>query len=409
MSTIESLFQRKKSGSPAADFVAFVSDSQTEQVVKHFVLDEAMPHVYVAIGGIDDAIAWLEKSERSPLLLLIDLHGSVMPLSDLARLAEVCEPSVQVIALGERNDVGLYRSLLRIGVRDYLVKPLTVDLLRRTVDVSAGKVNQVAQTRAGKVIGFVGARGGVGTTTVAVHLVRHLAEDTHRRVAYVDLNLHGGAGNCLLGVAGNNGLVDVLQNVHRLDPAYVERTMVSKGARLFVLSAELDYGEPRPFEDGSLARVLELLTDSFHYVVLDVGDRGDALANEAFDHASRVYVVADRSVHATRETIRLMRYVEDRDNNPATSVLLNNPNVATTGKVQLADFQSAVGRPVLTELPFESRALAIAENVGDPLAGGQGNAFQQAIVRIGNDLTGQHAVVQHSPIERLRSRLRWKK
>jgi len=404
MSTIESLFQRNKAGTPAADFVAFVSDSQTEQVLKHFVFDEAMPHVHVAIGGIDDAIAWLSKADRSPLLLLVDLHGSVMPLSDLARLAEVCEPSVQVIALGERNDVGLFRSLLRIGVRDYLVKPLTVDLLKRTVDLSAGKVNAVAQTRAGKVIAFVGARGGVGTTTTAVHLVRHLAEDTHRRVAYVDLNLHGGAGTSLLGLAGNNGLIDVLQNVHRLDPAYVERTMVAKGARLFVLSAELGFGEPRPFEDGSLARVLELLTDSFHYVVLDVGERGDPLAGEAFDRASRVYVVADRSVHSTHETIRLMRYIEDRDNNPATSVLLNNPNAATAGKVQLADFLSAVGRSVLTELPFESRALAIAENVGDPQAGGHGTAFQQAIVRIGNDLTGQHAVAKRSLMERLRLR-----
>ena len=75
---------------------------------------------------------YLSKIERSPLFLLVDLHDSVMPLSDLGRLAEVCEPSVQVVALGERNDVGLFRSLLKIGVRDYLVKPLTVELLKRT-------------------------------------------------------------------------------------------------------------------------------------------------------------------------------------------------------------------------------------------------------------------------------------
>jgi len=404
MSTIDTLFQRSKPGMPAADFVAFVSDSQTEQVLRHFVFDEAMPHVHVALGGIDDAVAWLAKAERSPLLLLVDLHGSVMPLSDLARLAEVCEPSVQVIALGERNDVGLFRSLLRIGVRDYLVKPLTVDLLKRTVDLSAGKVNAVAQTRAGKVIAFAGARGGVGTTTIAAQLARHLADDTHRRVAYVDLNLHGGAGTGLFGLAGNNGLVDVLQNVHRLDPAYVERTMIAHGPRLFVLSAELGYGEPRPFVDGSLARVLELLTDRFHYVMLDVGERGDPLAAEAFDRASRVYVVADRSVHATRETIRLTRYIEDRDNHPATSVLLNNPNAVTAGKVQLADFLSAIGRPVLAELPFESRVLAIAENVGDPQAAARGSAFQHAIVRIGNDLTGQQAVAKRGLFERLRAR-----
>src|SRR5258708_39985623 len=107
-------FNLKKAGAGVriADFIAFVSDRATEQVLKSFVLEQAMPHVHIVIGGIDDAIAYLSKIERSPLFLLVDLHGSAMPLSDLGRLADVCEPSVQVVALGDRNDVGLFRSLL---------------------------------------------------------------------------------------------------------------------------------------------------------------------------------------------------------------------------------------------------------------------------------------------------------
>ena len=99
--------------------------------------------------------------------------------------------------------------------------------------------------------------------------------------------------------------------------------------------------------------MLELLCDSFHYVILDVGNMIDPLAGDAFDHASRVYLVADRSVHSTRETIRLLRFIEDRDNNPPTSLLLNNPNAATAGKVEAADFTSAVGRTALHEIQFE--------------------------------------------------------
>ncbi len=405
MSTIESASLRTKSGPRVADFVAFVGDRQTEQVLKSFVIDEAMPHVYIAIGNINDAIAHIAKVGRSPRLLLVDLQGSVMPLSDLARLADVCEPSVQVLALGERNDVGLYRSLLKIGVRDYLVKPLSVELLKRTVDLSEGKVNPVTLARAGKTIAFVGARGGVGVTTIAVNLARHLADDTHRRIAFIDLNVHGGAANTMLGVQSNNGLADVLQNVHRLDPAFVERTMVTKGSRLFMLSAELPYGPERPFADGGLARVLELLTDSFHYVLLDVGNRADPLTEEAFDHASRVYAIADRSVYSTRETIRLLRHIGDRSNHPASSVLVNNPNAATNGKVQLADFTTAVGHTVLLEIPFESKALMIAENVGEALKDRSAQGFSQSIARIGSDLTGQHAAAQVGFL----SKLGWKR
>lgn len=399
-------FQKGKTAIRVVDFIAFVADRKTEQVLKSFVLEQAMPHAHVAIGGVDDAIAYLLKIERSPLFLLIDLHDSVMPLSDLGRLAEVCEPSVQVVALGERNDVGLFRSLLKLGVRDYLVKPLTVELLKRTVSTTEGKINPVVLTRAGKMIAFVGSRGGVGVTTIGLNLARHLAEDTHRRVAYVDLNVYGGAANSMLGIQSNNGLADALQNVHRLDPQYVERTLVAKGSRLFVLSAELDYNAPRPFKAGALGRVLELLCESFHYVMLDVGNRTDPLAGEAFYQASRAYVVADRSVYSTRETLRLLRYIEDRDNNPAASLLLNNPNFATAGKVQTVDFTAAVGRAVLYEVPFEAKAVSIAENLGEAIDEKAANGFNQTIKRIGSDLTGQHVAAEQTFLQKLGIRKR---
>lgn len=406
MSTTEFSFLKAKSGVRVADFIAFVADRKTEQVLKSFVLEQAMPHVHIAVGGIDDAIAYLSKMERSPLFLLVDLQGSVMPLSDLGRLAEVCEPSVQVVALGERNDVGLFRSLLKIGVRDYLVKPLTVELLKRTVNVSEGKVSPVTLARAGKTIAFAGSRGGVGVTTLALNLARHLAEDTHRRVAYVDLNLCGGAANSMLGIQSNNGLTDVLQNVRRLDPQYVERTLVAKGSRLFVLSADLDYGTEREFEPGALPRVIELLCDSFHYVILDIGNPNHALAQEAFNHASRVYLVVDRSVHSTRETIRLLRFIEDRDNTPPTSVLLNNPNAATAGKVQTEDFMAAVGRSVLHEVQFEPKAISMAENLGEAPKEKAPNGFNQAVARIASDLTGQHSAAERTFLQKLRLRRR---
>ncbi|SAL80795.1 response regulator receiver domain-containing protein [Caballeronia choica] len=404
MSTTELSFMKAKSGVRNADFIAFVADRKTEQVLKSFVLEQAMPHAHIAIGNVEDAIAHLSKIERSPLFLLVDLQDSVMPLSDLGRLAEVCEPSVQVVALGERNDVGLFRSLLKIGVRDYLVKPLTVELLKRTVNVSEGKVSPVTLARAGKTIAFAGTRGGVGVTTLALNLARHLAEETHRRVAYVDLNLCGGAANGMLGMQSNNGLVDVLQNVRRLDPQYVERTLVAKGSRLYVLSADIDYGTAKQFEAGALPRVIELLCDSFHYVILDIGNPGDSLAQEAFDHASRVYLVVDRSVHSTRETIRLLRFIEDRENNPPTSLLMNNPNAATSGKVQPTDFMSAVGRTVLHEVLFETKAISTAENLGEAPVEKAQTGFNQAIARIASDLTGQHAAAERTFLQKFRLR-----
>jgi pilus assembly protein CpaE len=149
---------------------------------------------------------------------------------------------------------------------------------------------------------------------------------------------------------------------------------------------------------------LALLCDNFHYVILDAGDLADPLAGEAFDHASRVYLVADRSVHSTRETIRRLRFIEDRENNPTTSVLLNNMTSSATGKVESTDFMSAVGRPVLHEIPYEAKAVMIAANLGEAPKEKAVNGFNQIITRIGSDLTGQHSSAERTFFQKLRLR-----
>ncbi|WP_347558142.1 AAA family ATPase [Robbsia sp. KACC 23696] len=396
----------KPSGARVADFVAFVADKETEQVLRRYVLDQALPHVHVAIGSIDEAIAYLAKVERSPLLLMIDLHGSAMPLSDLMRLSEVCEPSVQVVALGERNDVGLYRSLLKIGLRDYLVKPLTVELLTRTFDFSEGRVRDVSSSRTGKIITFTGTRGGVGVTTLAVGLARHLSGRTHRRVVYVDLDLQGGGASSMLGLKSNDGLVDVLENAHRLDPQYVERTLMSNQSRLFMLSAELDINKHPEFAAQSLTRVLELLSNSFHYVLMDAPRTVTPLIEEAFDRSARVYVVTDRTVHSTRQAVRLMKHIEQRDHNPQTSVLVNNPNGAVAGKVDVSDLDAALGRNTLQEFRFEQKSLMIAENLGENPKEAAASQFHHSITTLANDLTGQRTAKSVGWMDKLKGKVK---
>lgn len=389
-----------------AEFIAFVADKETEQVLKRFVLEEAMPHTHIMVGSIDDAITHLSKIERSPQFLLVDLHGSSMPLSDLGRLSEVCEPSVQVVALGERNDVGLFRSLLNLGVRDYLVKPLTVELLKRTINLSQGTVAPVSFARVGKTIAFAGVRGGVGVTSIALHLARYLTSQTHRRVAYVDLDLTGGAACSMLGIRSNNGLTDVLQNVHRLDPQYLERTLIANDSRLHVLCAEQEFTVDPAGQRDTFARVVELLCDSFHYVFLDVHSPSGPLASEAFSLAKRAYLVSDRSVFGAHRAIRLLRHIEDRENNPQTSIVLNSPNAATHGKVDAPAFAQAVGRKPLHEFHFEPKTLQIAENLGEPAQTKNSNGFSQSIMRIADDLTGQVSSTPKSLMQRVS---RWRK
>lgn len=123
MSMIDMLRPSAGKQTSHAEFVAFLADDESAAIVQRYVAQRMLPHAHVARGSVDQAIEFLQKLERAPSQLLIDVSGSDTPLSELARLADACEPSVEVYVVGGKNDVGLYRSLLQLGVRDYLVKP----------------------------------------------------------------------------------------------------------------------------------------------------------------------------------------------------------------------------------------------------------------------------------------------
>lgn len=401
MNSLLKLATPPRKSSLSANFVAFVADRNSEDLMQRFAQEQNIAHAYVQTGGIDEAIEHLSKMQRSPAQLIVDVSTVAMPLSELERLAAVCEPSVQVIVVGAANDVGLFRNLLEIGVQDYLVKPLTIELLRRAIG-SGRDAQPLRQSRTGKAIGFTGTRGGVGVTTVATHLAHHLA-NAGRRIALVDLNLHGGAANSMLGLKSNNGLIDVLRDADRLDQQFVERSLVGRGNRLFMLSAELPYGEPFRMPDGALGEVIERLKPHFHYILLDIPGQGHALADAAIGETQVLYLVADPSIHSAREVLRLTRHIDNREKPPSTSVILNSPNAATAGRLKTVDFVGAIHRQVLLELPFDGAALATAENLGEPAPPGK-SRYRDAIAALADSLSGRPLSTSSSWYTRLLSK-----
>ncbi len=116
----------------AAAGSGFVSDAQSESVLRECLAQLSVQNAMVMRGGITKAIQYLYE-ERSPNVLIVDISGIDLPLSEIHRLAEVCEPGVTVIAIGDRNDIGLYRDLQQAGITDYIVKPLTPYIIAKSV------------------------------------------------------------------------------------------------------------------------------------------------------------------------------------------------------------------------------------------------------------------------------------
>jgi len=285
--------------------MAFVLDAQTEEALSSCLKQVSVPTPMIRRGGLAGAIRYL-GAERSPESIIVDISGAEMPGSQVHDLVDLCEPGVTVIAIGDRNDISLYRDIVQAGVSEYIVKPLTAQLLAKALSgaSSRGERRPISRKQ-GKFVSVVGARGGVGTTTLAIHLALHLANQQSRRVMLLDLDLHTGDCALELNLKPTPGLREALANPLRIDDVFLERTMAIHGERLFVLSAEEPLRGETGFTTEAVDTLIGVLRAQFHYVIADVPRIPTAPYWQALDTADLRIIVADQTLRSVRDTVRL--------------------------------------------------------------------------------------------------------
>jgi pilus assembly protein CpaE len=357
-------------------FLAFCGDAATQAVVDQVVSELMVSHAAIRKGGIREAIKHLSE-HRSPRLLIVDLDGCDLPLSEVDRLADVCEPGVTVVAIGARNDCGLFRDLLNHGIADYLVKPISPALLQKTI----GNVTEQSGTaRAGSKLGHLvvtaGTRGGVGATTLATSIAWIAAQERRRRVALVDLDLQYGTVALSLDLEPSHGLREALENPNRIDSLFMERVMVQHSDRLFVLSAEESPDETLLLDFSAVDLLLTELRGKFHYVVVDLPRSFNPCTQQALHSASELILVSDLSLAGMRDTMRLMSFLPNINASCNIMVVVNRAGEHRQGEMPRAEFEKGIGRKVDWVLPFDPRTVAAATNFGQPVASTKGPVAQ---------------------------------
>ena len=298
----------EKAGRATADRVrlmAFVANGESEASLQACLSQLSFPDATIKTGGIARAIRHL-GAERSPENIIVDISGTDMPASRVHDLAQLCEPGVTVIAIGDRNDIGLYRDLVQAGVSEYVVKPITPQLLAKALSPQPTPVEGIPVSRKlGKMVAFVGARGGVGTTTLAINLAWYLADRQKRRVLLLDLDLQTGDCALALNVTPTPGLSDALANPLRIDSVFLERAMTTHSERLFVLSAEEPLRAEVNFPAEAVYTLIGVLRMQFHYIIVDVPRLPGAPYRRSLDMADIRVIVADQTLRSVRDAVRL--------------------------------------------------------------------------------------------------------
>lgn len=362
----------ERQGTEQAHFMAFCADSNTHAEIDRVICDLMLPHASIRKGNVKDAIKYLSH-HPSPKLLMVDISGSDLPLSDIDNLADVCEPGVSVIAIGERNDCGLFRDLLHHGVTDYLVKPLSSGLLNKAIShISEETEHPKANSKLGKLVAVMGTRGGVGATTVATSLSWIIAQQRRRKVALLDLDLQFGTVALSLDIEPSHGLREALESADRIDSLFLDRMMMEYSDRLFVISAEENPDETLIIDYAAVELLLNELRGKFHYVIVDVPRSTNTCTLQVLEHATDLILVSDLSLAGMRDTMRTIGFL------PSLNASCNNVIVASrvgehkTGEMPKAEFEKGIGRKVDFILPFDAKTVASATNFGQPVAAGKG-------------------------------------
>jgi len=380
--------QAKTDAALRCEVVALVADRETQGFMASYLAEAVVGGVHLEIGGVAQAAAYLENAETPPRLLIIDLSGMETPLSQVDRLAEVCDPGVVVIALGETENVHLFRELLRSGVSDYITKPLSPDLLDAYVrDRRIAIAPEEGPARRGRVIAVTGGRGGVGATTLAVATAWRLANVRKRRVALVDLDLHGGAACVQLGLQAG-GLLDALDNHARLDSLFLERTLIRHGPRLSVLAEEASLKRDIALNPVALDALLDALAEEFHYVVVDLPRSFGAAHAHVFGKARTRVIVLDRTLPALRDGARLLELT--RETQGGSVVVINDHHPGLKKIITGAVIEKALGRRADIEIDYDKGAAQQGDNLGEPL-GQRGGPMARAADDLVAALSGRRA------------------
>ncbi len=347
-----------------------------------------MQNSILSRGGIAKAVQYL-SAERSPNILVVDISGVDLPISEIQKLAEVCEPGVTVIVFGTRNDIGLYRDLLQAGVTDYIVKPLTPYLVARSLQAAIeGRQSTRISQKLAKLVAFIGARGGVGTSTLAVNMAWYLANRQNRRVALLDLDLHTGDCGLMLNLKATPGLREALENPIRIDNVFVERAMSLHGERLFLLSAEEPLRDDFEIKPDSLDALVSVLRGQFHYIIADIPRLSGALARRAIDLADIRVIIVDQTLRSVRDAVRLRASLGEDDPEHRNIAVINRASEGGSRSATVDEISGALEMKPRAVIQFQPKFFTDTASKGLVPAAARGG-FTDAIEALALDFSGR--------------------
>lgn len=348
----------------------------------------AKTHAQIHMGGVETAV---EMFQTVPTPNLILLETSAAPrdmLQSLSTLSEVCDPSTKVVIIGHFNDVWLYRELIRNGISEYMIAPIE---LADIIGVIGALFVDPEAKPLGNAVAFIGAKGGVGASTLAHNVAWSISSLFKSEVVIADMDLPYGTANINFDQDPAQGIAEAVFSPERIDDVYLDRLLAQCAENLSLLAAPSTLDRVFDFRDDSFAHLIDVVQRSVPHVILDVPHSWNGWTRTTLTRADEVVIVASPELANLRNTKNLLDTLKQlRPNDAPPRLILNQVGVPKRPEIAPVEFCGPLGIPPMATIPFDPALFGSAANNGRMLAETDAaNPIVQTINEMAHILTGR--------------------
>ncbi len=366
-STAQSVADEHIAPAPRVSVQAFCETVETAAAVQSAGEDRrlAKAHLKIQMGGMTAAIeAYRSAPTPNVIVLEMDPRGDI--LAGLDQLATVCDPGTRVIVIGRMNDVTLYRELVRRGVSDYSIAPVhPIDVVRSICGLfSAPEAKAV-----GRIIAIVGAKGGVGASTIAHNVAWAIARDLALDSVVADLDLAFGTAGLDYNQDPPQGIADAVFSPDRVDTAFIDRLLSKCTDHLSLLAAPATLDRVYDFGTEAFDSIFDTLRTTMPCIVLDLPHQWSGWTKRALIAADDILIVAAPDLANLRNTKNLYDLLKaSRPNDRPPLYCLNTVGVPKRPEINASEFAKAIESKPVVSIPFDPQMFGSAANNGQMIA-----------------------------------------
>jgi pilus assembly protein CpaE len=375
---------------PRVSLQAFCETVDTAAAIQAASEDRRMAkaHIRIQMGGLTAAVEAYQSAPTPNVIILESENDHEDILGGLDQLANYCDAGTRVVIIGRHNDVALYRELVRRGVSDYLIAPVgTLQVVRAVCGLfSAPDAKPV-----GRIVAVVGAKGGVGASTVAHNIAFAMARELMLDSVVTDLDLAFGTAGLDFNQDPPQGIAEAVFSPDRIDTAFVDRLLAKCTDHLSLLAAPATLDRVYDFGADAFDSIFDSLRATVPCVVLDVPHQWTGWSKQTLIGADDILIVAAPDLANLRNTKNLYDLLKaSRPNDRLPRYLLNQVGVPKRPEIKAADFAKALEDAPVATIPFEPQLFGAAANNGQMIAEiSSGHRTAEIFLQLAQMLTGR--------------------